>query len=81
MNLTIPDVFIGDIHMFVTVAAALLMVEAQSMEELMLYHLFVDTPRAVQRQDLLSSSSAHRGVAPRGPIDYKYNMDQLCEDI
>ncbi|KAL7854731.1 hypothetical protein SRHO_G00169210 [Serrasalmus rhombeus] len=58
--LTWDDVLLQDNDMVVAVTADLLMVEAQSMEHLMLHYVMMDTARPLEGQGLLSSLAAHK---------------------
>ena len=58
------DVLIKNFDVVVTVTASLLVVEAQSVQQLMLDGVVVDTALTIQREALLLTSAAHMGVTP-----------------
>ncbi len=58
------DVLPVDLHVLVTIAPGLLVVEAQGMIELMLNDAVIHTALSVEGDHLLPTSSAKRRVAP-----------------
>lgn len=63
--LTIDNVLPDDADVFVTVIAGLLVVEAQSVEQLMLDCIVVQAARTAQRHGLSVSTATNVGVASR----------------
>ena len=53
-----------DTNMVVAVNACLLMVEAQSMQELVLYCPIIDAALAAQRHHLATTNAPHIGITP-----------------
>lgn len=64
---TINDVLPHHPDVFVSIAAGLLMVKAQSMEQFVLDSTMVQTALATQRDNLQTTASANIGVAPGVP--------------
>lgn len=61
---TFNDVVPHHTNMVVTVTACLLMVEAQSMKQLMLDGFVVEASSTAQGHNLLTSTTANIGIAP-----------------
>ena len=58
------DVLPQDPDVPVSVGAALLVFEAQSVQQLVLHHVVVQAARPLQRQSLLVEKTTHVGVTP-----------------
>lgn len=79
MELTGDDVLQEDTNVVVPVGPGLLMVESQSMQQLMLDNLVENTPTAAQRHHLGAATATDKRPTPGGRRDRSITPDDAGE--